>query len=149
MMKINITKKEYGFLLDMLGIADWVMHSHALSDEAHHQDHEALKRKLYSYATSMGAEDKVEHSKRFDDYFELDEYTEHLQEKFINPYEEATFWDELINRLGERDALNQHGAEKLKSMEPIKRITKIEDAKEKYANEFEKCGVKHLRINKD
>lgn len=148
-MKINITKKEYGFLLDMLGIADWVIHSHTLPGEVRHEGHEALKNKLYTYASSMDAEDKIKHSKRFDEYFAVDEYIEHLQEKFIGPFEESTFWDELINRLGERDALNQHGVEKLKKIEPIQRITKIEDAKEKYADEFEKCGIKHLKISKD
>jgi hypothetical protein len=148
-MKINITKKEYDCLLDMLGIADWVMHSHTVSDEAHHKKHEALKRKLYAYASSMDAEDKIEYSKDFDDYFETDEYTEYLQKQFISPFEEATFWEELIDRLGERDTLKQYGTENLKKMEAMKRITKIEDAKEKYADEFGKFGLKHLIICKD
>lgn len=148
-MKINITKKEYACLLDMLGLADWVMHSHAVSDDERHQEHEALKRKLYAYASSMDAEDKIEHSKRFDDYFERDEYMDELHEKFINSFEESTFWDELIDRLGKQDAIRQYGTEKLNKMDPMERITKIEDAKEKYADEFEKNGTKHLKISKD
>tara|TARA_R110000868_G_C10885184_1_gene763229 strand:- start:202 stop:648 length:447 start_codon:yes stop_codon:yes gene_type:complete len=148
-MKINITKKEYACLLDMLGLADWVMHSHTVSDDERHQEHEALIRKIYAYASSMDAEDKIEYSKRFDDYFERDDYMEDLHEKFIDPFEEATFWDELIDRLGKQDAILQHGADKLQKMEPMERITKIEDAKEKYTDEFEKHGTKHLKINKN
>jgi len=145
-MKINITKKEYDFLLDMLGIADWVMHSHTASDEAHHKKHEALKRKLYAYASSMDAEDKIEYSKDFDDYFETDEYTEHLQKQFISPFEEATFWEELIDRLGERDALKQYGTENLNKMKTMKRITKIEDAKEKYADDLNSSSNRNFCI---
>lgn len=51
--------------------------------------------------------------------------------------------------LGKRDAIHQHGAETLKKMDGMERITKIEDAKEKYADEFEKHGIKHLKISKD
>lgn len=146
-MKINITKKEYRLLLDMLSIADWVLHAYAIEREDYHIEHEALKERLFSYSKEMGAENIIEHSQQLDGYYETNEYTEYVQDNFIQPFEDEFFWDELIDRLGEKDVIQSIGTEQYSKMEFIERMTKLEEMKEIYSNEFEKHGLENLKIN--
>ncbi|KTC93914.1 hypothetical protein [Legionella cincinnatiensis] len=144
-MKINITKKEYRTLLDMLYIADWVMHSYTVK-ETKQNEYEALKQKLLSYFKEMEAEDQIEFSPEFNEHFEKTQYEELLNEKFIEPYEKKLFWDELIYKLSERDAIHTIGVEQYMKMDPIERMRKVEEIKEQYANEFEKHGIENLKL---
>lgn len=146
-MKINITKKEYRLLLEMLHLSDWMMHSHLEGPEQRHAQHEELRKKLLSYYKEMEAEDIIEYSKESNDYYETNEYEEYLHEKFITPYDHQSFWDELIDRLAERDVIKEMGSEKFKSMDGMERITKLANAEEKYVNEFENHGLEHVKID--
>ncbi|KTD59579.1 hypothetical protein Lsan_2170 [Legionella santicrucis] len=145
-MKINITKKEYRTLLDMLYIADWVLHSYTIK-ETKQNEYEALKQKFLSYFKEMEADDLIEFSPEFDEYFEKTQYEELINEKFIEPYEKKLFWDELIQRLSERDVIHAMGVEQYRKMDPMERMRKVEEIKAQYANEFEKHGVKHLKLS--
>lgn len=120
-MKINITKKEYQTLLDMLNIADWVLHSYTIK-EPKQNEYEALKQKFLSYFKEMDADDKIEFSPEFNEYFEKTEYEKLINEKFIEPYENELFWDELIHRLSERDTIHAMGVEQYRKMNPIAHI---------------------------
>ena len=148
-MKINITKKEFRVLVEMLYLADWMMHSHAIGEEQHHHEHEQLRKKILSHYKEMGAEDIIEYSEKLNDFYETSDYDEYIHEKFIEPYDNECFWDELIDGLAERDVVNEIGIEKLKSMEGIERVMKIEEAKERYVNEFEEHGLKHVTVKYD
>jgi len=145
-MKIHFSKKEYRLLLDMLHLADWMMHAHTVEPEVYHEAHRALHKKLLSYAKEMDAEDIVEYAKEFDEYFELRHYEDALYEQFIVPYDEGTFWDALMERLSNRDLIQAIGEEKYGSLEGIERIEQIEVLREFYAHEFEKYGLQRLII---
>lgn len=143
-MKINITKKEYRLLIEMLYLADWMMHAHCV--DRPYKEHEAFKKKILSLYKEMDAEDIIEYSKKLDGYYEVNEYDEYIQEKFIIHYDNETFWDELIDRLAERDILKEIGLEKYKAMEGIERITLFDEKRNHYAIEFEKYGMERVRI---
>ncbi|AUH73012.1 hypothetical protein [Legionella sainthelensi] len=145
-MKVNITKKEYRTLLDMLYIADWVLHSSTIK-ETKQNEYEALKQKFLSYFKEMEADEQIEFSQEFNEHFEKTQYEELLNEKFIEPYEQKLFWDELIHRLSERDVIDAMGVEQYKKLEPMERMKKVEEVKAQYANEFKKHGVKHLKLS--
>lgn len=146
-MKINISKKEYRLLLEMLYLSDWMMHSHLVDPEGTHHEHEALRKKLLSYFKEMQAEDIIEYAKESDAYYEANEFDNYIHEKFISSYDEATFWDELMDRLAVRDVIKDIGIEQYQSMEGLDRITKLEAARERYANEFEQHGLEHVKID--
>jgi|688.fasta_scaffold290548_1 hypothetical protein len=145
-MKIHFTKKEYRLLLDMLYIADWVMHSHQLISERGHKEHEALYDKIKSYYREMEAEDIIEYSKETDSYYETREYEEKTLEEFITPYDEDIFWEELVDRLAKRDVFRKIGIEKYNKMELIERIKTMSEAAEQYENEFEEHGLDRVKI---
>ena len=134
-MKIHFTK-EYRLLVDMLYIADWVMHSHELVDERSHKEHEDLYEKIKSYYREMEkAEDVIKYSKETDSYYETREYEEKALEEFITPYDEDIFWEELVDRLSKRDVFRKIGIEKYNAMELIERIKMMSEVEERYEDE--------------
>lgn len=145
-MKLHLTKKEYRALLDYIAIGDWVLHSHVVHEEDCSVEHRAVMKKLFSFSKEMQCEDLIEYSQATDDYYETFAYEEALQEAFIQPYNNETFWEELADRLATRDAMREVGEDKLKTMEPLERVKILSDKTESYENEFEEHGLEYLTI---
>lgn len=146
-MKVNFTKKEYLLLLDMLYLSDWVMHSFELNNEKN--GYNDLHQKILSLYREMGVEDKIEYMPKMNEYVEADDYSEKLNEKFIEPYEEELFWQELIIRLAKRDLINKIGLDKFEKMDWLARSSLIDECKEVYQKEFETSGLNNLLLIKD
>lgn len=146
-MKINFTKKEYRLLLEMLYLSDWMMHAHSIDHSEHSCEHEALMQRVLSFYKEMGAEDIVEPAENSNKYYEKREFEESLHHNYIDPYEENTFWEELIERLASRDAINAIGLEKFKAMEGIERSMKVDEFRKYYAKEFEQNGLENIKIS--
>ena len=66
---------------------------------------------------------------------------------YIDEFEEETFWDELIDRLANRDILREIGEKKLLSINKEERMKIYFDFEERYQEEFEEHGVERLEIN--
>jgi hypothetical protein len=145
-VKLHLTKKEYRALVDLLQVADWILHSHSVKPEEFSSAHEAVMKKILSFSEEMQCEDIIEHDKSRDEYYETPEYEAFLQEKFIEPYNAQTFWEELADRLATRDALREIGEEKFQSMEPMERVIFLGEKTDAYENEFEEHGLECLTI---
>jgi len=146
-MKINITKKEYRLLLDMLQVSDWVLNSHAELPDERHLEHEELVKKFLSYYKEMEAEDIIEHSIELDDFFPVNDYETAILGKFIEPYDDSVFWEQLIDRLSLRDAVQSVGDKKYQEMDGIDRLRMLDPLTERYTNEFEQHGLKYVKID--
>jgi hypothetical protein len=145
-MKINLSKKEYKYLIDVLYLSDWMMNAHKDDSETYCKAHQALKKKLFSYYKEMESNDCIDYADEFDDYFLLRNYEEYLHETFIDPYDDDTFWEELIARLARRDFINEVGIDSVIEMDAEERVSRLLDIEKKYANEFEQHGLDHLNI---
>ncbi len=147
-MKINFTKKEYRLLIDILYIADWVLNAHKVEDDPRTRVYRILEQKIFSYAKEMGFENLIEYVTDFKEYFPSREYEETSPAlKFIEEFETDAFWDELVDRLTERDLIRQVGGiENLSNLSFDNRIEKTFLLKEKYAAEFGANGLDNLEI---
>lgn len=148
-MKLDLTTKEYRALLDMVSIADWVINANNESASKPVGEHEAIKSKLLSYYKEMGANDIVQFVDKAKDYFVTKDYEEQLIETYIAPYEDIFFWDELANRLAERDVIKKLGKAKFSNMDGVERICAVSKIEEQYTAEFVKAGIDNLEINRE
>lgn len=146
-MKINFTKKEYPLLLEMLTMANWMLHSHCISDDSRQKEHDKLRNKILSHYEEFAAGDLVEAGDKPDEYYETNKLMDHVHSNFISSYDEEMFWDELIDRLAMRDVVSSIGEDQYVALDGIDRITKVEDAKEPYINEFERHGLENVIID--
>jgi len=133
----------------MLSVADWVMHAKATEIEQHHHNHEKLRKKILSHYKEMEAKDILEYDKESDEFYETNAYDDYLHAKFIEPYGDGNFWDELIDRLAARDLINTIGIEAFNSLKGIERGMEIAKLRERYANEFAEYGLEHIKVQYD
>jgi hypothetical protein len=146
-MKINITKKEYRTLLEIVEIANWVLYAHKTEEEPETEKYRELEQKLLSYAKEMGLKHFVKYEKKLEKYF----LTKEFEDKspfmdYIDDYNNNTFWDELVDRLSFRDLIRQEGEEKYREMSLMERFQKEDPIREKYYNEFQINGLNNIRI---
>ena len=148
-MKINITKKEYRLLLDVLSISDWVMGAHDEEPDPRIEPYKQLEQKFLAFAKDFGYEDLVEYEKKFEKYFPTKKYedagTDHI---FIDEYDDNVFWQELCTRLAQRDMLEEFGEEQLSKMDIFERIGLEDEKSFQYNNDFAENGLKNLVILK-
>ncbi|MCO7227590.1 hypothetical protein [Pleionea sp. CnH1-48] len=89
-MKINFTKKEYGQLIEMVFLADWMTSAH-IDDDTQGPYYE-LAQKLYAYAKDFGMDDKIEFVKALNCYCETAQFEEPLLD-IIDAYGERVLED--------------------------------------------------------
>jgi hypothetical protein len=73
-MKINITKKEYRLLLDVLYLGDWMLTAHDPEEVSEKEKYQDVIQKFYSYAEEMGFGNLIEADKESNKYYETREY---------------------------------------------------------------------------
>jgi hypothetical protein len=103
-MKINFTKKEYQTLVEMLLLADWVIHGHEEEPVEDTRPYLDLRKKVLSHYKEMGMAEDFKYEPEMDDYFETADYearAPHMQ--FIDAYDERVFWLTLASKLAHRD----------------------------------------------
>lgn len=146
-MNINLTQREYRLLLDVIFLADWVLTGHDADRISEDDRYQMLFQKLYSYANEMGSGDLVEVVTESNSYAPTRKYEEESGVfELIEDYDDATFWEELIERLAERDVyagLPENKKARLDAEEYWRRAAPFE---RKYQSEFGRHGLERLVI---
>lgn len=146
-MKIELNKKEYRQLLDLLEISTWVLFAYNTEKEipADKKPYDALEQKLLSCAKENGCEDLVEYVDNLKKYFVSRKVEEGAARRFIDAFENDTFWDELIHRLAMRDFAWAEG-DIIRNMSREERFRKISLRESLYSREFAKNGIENLMV---
>jgi len=148
-MKINFTKKEYKVLLEMITLADWILHATKVEKDPRTEKHRELGEKIYSYAAEMGYGHLIEYSKTLGSHFPSRQFEENSSVRtFIEEYENNTFWEDLVERLADRDLLREFGEEKLSAMSRDEMMIRTMRLEEKYNAEFVANGLDNLVIER-
>ncbi len=148
-MKINITKKEYRLLLDILYLGEWMLAAHDQEEMPEKEKYQDVIQKFYSYAKEMGYENLIEADKESNKYYETKEFedTSEINEA-IEHYNNATFWEELVSALAMRDAKENEGMDAIMKMSPEKRMKILHPLEEQYHAEFMNNELTNLKIIK-
>ena len=149
-MKIDLTRKEYRDLLDMLYIAEWILNAHRVGEDPRTKRYSKLEQKFYAFAKAMKFENLIEYAPEFKKYFPTKEYEEtSSSHPFIDEFENESFWDELTNRLSARDLAKKLGGfDKIDELSFEERITRLGELEEFYRDEFEQNGLENLQLRR-
>jgi hypothetical protein len=147
-MKINITKKDYQILLNMLYVGDWVLHAHTEEETDETKPYKEFQQKILAMASEFGMENLVESNEKSGGKFLNKEFTVNNEIiKYIDNFENSTFWEELIERLARRDFIRKYGEEAILTMSISERFEKEMIFHQEYHEEFGKNGLENLRIS--
>jgi hypothetical protein len=146
-MKINITKKEYKTLLEILEIADWILHAHETDESEDTNPYREFEQKIFALAKDFGYDHLIKYEKQLQGYFPTKEFEDTSPGMaFIEKFENESFWEDLTNRLVQRDLIRELGEKKILSLEPEDRMEKEDPYWKKYGEEFEAHGIDRLEI---
>lgn len=149
-MKLNFTKKEYKKLLEALYISDWVLNAHREEQDSLDEEYKELEQKILAAASEFGLPGMVERSAGIGNFFPSRKFIEEskVMEK-IEKYENATFWEELLERLARRDFIKTYGKEAILKMSIEERFEKETQFQKQYDQEFGEHGLDALCLEKD
>jgi hypothetical protein len=144
-MQINLEPAEYKALLELVEIGDWILHAFKTDPPEETAEHRRVQQKLYALAKDAGCEDRVQYDANSKGYFPAGELDKAAM-RYIAEYDDDIFWDELIDRLGQRDLEKQYGQVQIAGMATDKRFDALELRCQRYADEFHKNGLANLRL---
>jgi len=146
-MNVSLTQREFRLLLDLLLMADWVLHGHRREEPTEAETYRMVIQKFLSLAQDFGVGEFVEIDE------ELNQYrpTEKLEAetgawKMLDEYDDLLFWEELIVRLAERDVAAMPGKGDIGNMSAEEYDRLAGPLEEKYAGEFYQHGLDRLTL---
>lgn len=146
-MNIEVTEDEYGKLLEMVYMAEWVLTAHKQPDERM-EHYTQIIQKLYARARDTAYAEMVTYDEDLEKYLPARRLEEDSEaRRLLDQFADETFWHELIYRFTQRDAETRAGgSERFMSLPPDKRFDMETPIEEKYIEEFEKYGIERLEI---
>jgi len=151
-IEIGFTKKQFEILLKLVYLGNWMANANRVGtpNDPMKKEYEEIERYIFSFAKKFGLDEYVDDedaekgefypARKFEE--ETDVYELH------NEYDEVTFWDELVERLGDRDFFRHYSKKEIRKMEREERFEKIYEFIDKWAEEINKYGIERLEIKK-
>ena len=143
---IQLSRKQFLALLKLTYLGNWM--ANAPRTQNMKEDYESIESFVFSFAPAFGFEKYMDHEESDGDrYYPTGLFEEETDvHKLHEEYDEETFWDELADRLGERDFYEKYSKEEIKRMDREERFTKLYECIDAVSDELEKYGLGRLRI---
>jgi len=141
-MKINLTKQQYRNLLKVFYLGEWMINGFKIDED---QEINSLEQHLFSFAGAFDCDDWVEQDEKSNLLYPRRE-TEEYMDQFLDEYSNLNFWNEMIQRLADRDFYSSIPEEELSEMETFERIHQIDEIAGKYEEEFRKNQLKNVCV---
>lgn len=146
-MELSFSKAELKALVELAVMSDWVMTAHDIEDDERKDPYLQLVQKIYAFAHKNGMKKEIEHLEDIQEYFPAEDWEDKsLAREFITEFEEKTFWDELVEKLAERELNRKLKTDKAASEQ--QHIEMFEEFASRYAEEFAENGIENLDIIK-
>lgn len=140
---MEISKKQMEMMLQMSYIANWITSDSEILSEAQMQEFEKFAEHLCNTANRMWYGDLLNKSTG-----DISEKILWKCDELIEEYNEYNFWEELKNRLTEKDFNQEHKKNWSKPISVAEKNVKMIAFEEKREEEFEEYGINRLGITK-
>ncbi|ODS36658.1 hypothetical protein BEH94_11750 [Candidatus Altiarchaeales archaeon WOR_SM1_SCG] len=144
-IKIPLSKEQYKSLIKVIYLGEWLVNSYRIPPDRDKEIDE-IAHYIFSYTKGFEVEDLLKYDKKFNKVFPTLKLEEMLHPGYVEEYDNEIFWDGLIQRLAERDFVNEYAEKEILKMEPVERIMKIEKLREKYNEEFVENGLENVIV---
>ena len=151
-MNIELTKAQFLALLKAVYLGNWMANANrgGRAEDPHKEEYEAIEDFIFSHAKQFGFGELVDEEDASEGkFFPTRKFEEETDvSELRDEYDEETFWDELIDRLGERDFYQHYSKDEIQKMNDDERFTKRIECEDKWGEEFEKYGIERLEVLK-
>ena len=151
--KIEFTKEQFKALLKLVYLGNWLANAQrdGSNENPNLEEYEAIENYIFSFAKQFGLSEYVDDEEAAKGKFYPTRFFEEETDvqKLIEEYDEETFWDELIDHLGDRDFYRHYSKDEIKKMTQEKRFEKLCGFIDKWADEINEHGIERLKIDKE
>ncbi|HEK86219.1 MAG: hypothetical protein ACPLZD_03770 [Candidatus Saccharicenans sp.] len=144
-MEIKLSEKQYEKLLDLVYLGNWMINAYRTED--HLDEYAQVVSQIFQQAAEAGMEGKAVKDEIENIYLPSYDFEESLVD-YIAEYDSFCFWEELINRLAERDAIKEFGTTPIDEIDLEEFLEKKNKYLKKYEQEVEENGIKYLELVK-
>ncbi len=142
---ILFTKKQFKSLLKVVYLGNWMANAFRTDDT--HKDYESIEDYIFSQAPKFGMDKHVDHEATDGDrYFPTNTFEQGTDvHKLHEEYDEETFWDEMAERLGEKEFFEKYTIDEIKKMSQSEYFSKLIECVDKIEEELELHGLDNLK----
>ena len=147
---IELTRKQYAALLKAVYLGNWVANAYRdggpLDPLA--EEYEEILHFVFSQAPRFGLEKYASREPGAGDAYHPTRLFEEGTDvrKILDAYDDVMFWDELAERMGERDFHAAHTEETATAMAEDEYMHRHHECVDRYEDEFAEHGVDRLEI---
>lgn len=144
MIELRLTKRQYKALLDLTYLGDWMVNGIRVEPLAPYED---AAQQVYALAEKAGCGELAGYDPELKKHVVFDEAEPGTRlSGFKAAYDEETFWQELVERLSDRDLEREHGADALAKMSKDELIKLQIGSEEAWDKEFRERGIDRLEL---
>lgn len=144
-MELKLSKEQYEKLLELVYLGNWMVNAYRTDDYL--EEYSDVVSHIFSQAEAAGLEGKAVKDETEGKYLPSYDFEESMHD-FIGDYDGFCFWEELINRLAERDALKEYGSTPLDKIDLEEYLNKKSVYLRKYEREVEENGILNFEFVK-
>lgn len=145
---IEFSQDQFKTLVRLIFYGEWILNSTKIEAKDMDQKANNLINYVYKFKDKFNIEDWFQ---EYEDSDEID-IKESITLKLLSnlhEFEEDVFWENLVNKLVERDMIKKYSLRKLQEMNFEERIRKEEEFRSKYYSSFEKMGIIKLVLKQN
>ena len=150
---IELTKVQFRALLKLMYLGNWMANANrdGSAEDPRREDYETMEDYIFSFAKKFGLDEWVDDENAAEGkFFSTSQFEEETDvRELIYEYDEETFWDELIDRLGDRDFYLHYPKNEIQKMTREERFVKLYEFVDKWADEINERGIERLKIDED
>src|SRR3989344_1830579 len=151
--KIEFTKEQFKALLKLVYLGNWLANAQrdGSNENPNLEEYEAIENYIFSFAKQFGLSEYVDDEEAAKGKFYPTRVFEEETDiqKLIEEYDEEIFWDELIDRMGDRDFFRHYSKVEIQKMTQDERFKNLYEFIDKWADEINKHGIERIKIAND
>jgi hypothetical protein len=152
-ISIELTKEQFLALLKAVYLGNWVANANrdGSAEDPHKKEYEDIEDYIFSAAKKFGFGEYVDGENADEGkFFPTRQFEEETDvHELHEDYDEETFWDELIDRLGDRDFFRNYSKDEIQKMTQEERFEKLYEFIDKWADEVNEHGIERLKVDKE
>lgn len=143
-ISLEFTLDQYERLMKLFYCGSWLINSHRDNPLKHYEEIEqiilrkAKEAGLTMYLDPDEVDGEIFTNRAFEEETDI--------QRFIEEYDDETFWQELIDRLARRDVIAEYGLPRIEMMGWRERAEKEHPFIQKYEKEFSEYGIDRLQF---
>lgn len=142
-IKLELYPEEFRTLVELVYLGNWMVNG--IRDERDER-YDKVEQKVFQYAPDAGLEDSFEQDEETGQLLPAASFEEGPVARFIEEYDDYTFWEELADKLARRELGKKYGPEAFEKLEDEERERLWDEATKPFIEEFAKNGVARLRL---